>query len=472
MEQYHMISRGDKILIALSGGADSVYLTLVLLDLKEELDLTLGAIHVNHRIRGQEADRDEAWVRDLCQSLALDLCCVSYDVPMLSAQRKQSEEETGREVRREAFYACAREKGYGKIALAHHASDLAETMLHHMARGSSLAGLASLRPVRGELIRPLLCLEGELIRKELKRKGISWREDATNLEDRYTRNGIRHHVLPYLKDQVNTGTVDHMFHLSMDLAEIEDYLEQQGEALCERVAEQQGEDYVVSEALLKEPKLLQTRVLRRVLERAAGQKKDLGRIHLNLLIDLLEGEVSRSVELPYGLSAIRDYQGIRLGKNRNGRKREGTIDSRSRKGADGEETMLQLPAAGIPLTLDGSWQLSKGVILRTSYSAKKVEKKYTKTFPYDKMKNGVVLRTRRSGDYLVLNEKGEKKLLKRYFIDRKIPREQRDRQLLICAGSEVLWIIGERCGWQDKQSGFESYVQISIEGGSYHEGKN
>lgn len=126
-----------------------------------------------------------------------------------------------------------------KIALAHHQDDVAETMLHHLARGTSLAGLASLRPVRGNVIRPLLCVGRKEIRQELEKWQCTWCEDSTNAEDAYTRNGIRHHVLPYLTEEVNPRAAAHMAQASLDLLETEEYLEQQTDQLMERFASEE-----------------------------------------------------------------------------------------------------------------------------------------------------------------------------------------------------------------------------------------
>ena len=191
------------MIVILCTGADSVCLFHLLRELQEPLGFSLLAVHVNHNLRGAEAGRDAAFAENLCREYDVPFYLYSCPVEKIAKEKHLSTEEAGRAARQEVFAACAKEQRAVKIALAHHQDDVAETMLHHLARGTSLAGLASLRPVRGNVIRPLLCAGRKEIRQELESRKCSWCEDSTNAEDAYTRNGIRHHVLPYLTEEVN-----------------------------------------------------------------------------------------------------------------------------------------------------------------------------------------------------------------------------------------------------------------------------
>ena len=151
MEQYHMVTAGERVLLGLSGGADSVCLFHLLRELQEPLGISLLAVHVNHNLRGTEAERDAAFAEDLCRTYAVPFYLYSCPVEEIAKKEHLSTEEAGRAARQEVFASCAREHGAAKIALAHHQDDVAETMLHHLARGTSLTGLAALRPVRGNV---------------------------------------------------------------------------------------------------------------------------------------------------------------------------------------------------------------------------------------------------------------------------------------------------------------------------------
>ena len=399
MEQYHMVTAGERVLLGLSGGADSVCLFHLLRELQEPLGFSLLAVHVNHNLRGAEAGRDAAFAENLCREYDVPFYLYSCPVEKIAKEKHLSTEEAGRAARQEVFAACAKEQRAVKIALAHHQDDVAETMLHHLARGTSLAGLASLRPVRGNVIRPLLCVGRKEIRQELESRMCSWCEDSTNAEDAYTRNGIRHHVLPYLTEEVNPRAAAHMAQTSLDLLETEEYLEQ-----------------------------------------LAGKRKDLTREHLESVRELFEKQVGKSVCLPYGITAVRGYETLRLEK-------QGVHLKEERKRKSGEEVPIPVPAG---------WEEEKSlafaenpvtIVKKTSVFPERIEeKKYTKCFDCDKIKDGLVLRTRRSGDYLRVTAKGGKKKLKDYMIDAKIPKEERDSILLLADGPEIWWVVGYRRG--------------------------
>ena len=289
MEQYHMVTAGERVLLGLSGGADSVCLFHLLRELQEPLGFSLLAVHVNHNLRGAEAGRDAAFAENLCREYDVPFYLYSCPVEKIAKEKHLSTEEAGRAARQEVFAACAKEQRAVKIALAHHQDDVAETMLHHLARGTSLAGLASLRPVRGNVIRPLALRRTKTRSgRNVESRKCSWCEDSTNAEDAYTRNGIRHHVLPYLTEEVNPRAAAHMAQTSLDLLETEEYLEQQTDQLMERYASAEKNAVVLRDAVSSEAPLLQRYVIRRVLEQLAGKRKDLTREHLESVRELLK----------------------------------------------------------------------------------------------------------------------------------------------------------------------------------------
>ena len=214
IKQNRMIGKNDVVLAGVSGGSDSMAMLRILKELQGKLDFTLRVVHIHHGIRGKEADRDQSFVENICRKWQIPCTVYCYDVPGLSREWKLGEEETGRIVRKEAFQreaaVCGRKDSEIKIALAHNQEDLAETMLHNLCRGTGLRGLCTMRPVDGEIIRPILCLNRDKIAEYLKEKKISHIQDSTNLSDEYTRNRIRHHILPMLEQQVNGKAAAHM----------------------------------------------------------------------------------------------------------------------------------------------------------------------------------------------------------------------------------------------------------------------
>src|SRR5699024_2969941 len=219
-----MLKMGDRIVIGVSGGADSVCLFYVFLDLVKKYNLELFVVHVNHGIRGQEADKDEAFVKSLCKEHRVSFISVKKDVPKIAKLEGLSEEEAGRNVRYEAFYQCYLENACNKIAVAHNKNDNAETILFHLFRGSGIKGLSGIPPKRDSIIRPLLCVEREEIERYLEKKKIPYIIDRSNLEEDYTRNKIRHKVLSYAKDEINYGAVANITNSAAMLTEIQDFL--------------------------------------------------------------------------------------------------------------------------------------------------------------------------------------------------------------------------------------------------------
>ena len=203
IRQWKMLEKGDKVVVGLSGGADSVCLFLILEELRKKIGFEILAVHVNHGIRGEEAKADEEFVKTLCEKKEIPCRSVSVDIPKMAVEYRMSEEEAGRTARREIFEQAAEEWGGTRIALAHHQDDNAETFFLHLARGSGLRGLGGIYPVNGMYIRPLLCVGRKEIEDYLKGREMSYCIDATNMEDAYMRNRIRNHVIPYFKENIN-----------------------------------------------------------------------------------------------------------------------------------------------------------------------------------------------------------------------------------------------------------------------------
>ena len=233
VEQNKMIPENCIVIAGVSGGNDSMTMLHLLKSMQEKQHFGLQVVHVNHGIRGEEARRDQEVVRDVCRQWNIPCSIREYDVPGLSVQWKLGTEETGRIVRKQAFEIqkekCRGQYDFYRIALAHNKNDLAETMLHHLARGTGIRGLCSLKPVNGEVIRPLLCLERKEIDNYIREHRIPGVLDSTNLEDEYTRNRIRRHILPVMEQEINARTIEHMAETSRMLAEAEEFLEAEAE---------------------------------------------------------------------------------------------------------------------------------------------------------------------------------------------------------------------------------------------------
>ena len=402
VETYQMLTNEDGVIVGVSGGADSVCLLLVLLELQKDIGFTLVAVHVNHGLRGDEADVDEEYVERLCQERGVPLDIYSADVALVARERKQSTEEAGREVRRE-FFEQARIKWKGtKIALAHHKNDNAETFLYRLARGTGIKGLGGMAPVANQYIRPLLCVERELNEKTV------------------------YHI---------NETMDYM-------RQVQEYLEEQTQSYKETSLLRTERGYcILQEEYQRIPEVLRSILIKKALVDICQKEKDLGSVHLRKIEELFDRQTGRKMDLPYGMEAKRVYDGVEI--------------YRKTEAQDSvpEEIFFDLTQQSATY----QWSNQKiccRILNKLQIDGETLEKSHTKCFDCDIIKNSITFRTRRQGDYITIHPDGRTQKLKSYFINEKIPQEERDKILLVADGSHILWIVGHRvnCAYQANEN--------------------
>lgn len=282
LKKWKMVQEGDSILLGISGGADSVCLARYFLARREALSLKLYAVHINHMLRGEEAKRDEEFVQDFCHKWNLSLNVEYRNIKEESRQKKCSEEEAGRIARYECFEKYAKEYHCGKIAVAHHQNDAAETILFRMLRGTGPQGMAGILPVNGKIIRPFLCLSREEIMDILQNIGQNYVDDSTNTNEEYSRNYIRHRILPEM-EHVNQKAAAHISELGMQMQELLAYVTPQMEKLYNEnvIANEQGELFLAEKTFSVMSLFEQKEMMRRMLFEISGHRKDkIGRAHV------------------------------------------------------------------------------------------------------------------------------------------------------------------------------------------------
>ncbi|MCI5602974.1 MAG: tRNA lysidine(34) synthetase TilS [Clostridiales bacterium] len=444
MEQFNMAEKGESVIVGISGGADSVCLYKILLELKKYFDIDIIAVHIHHGIRGDEADRDMNFVENMCKNDGVKFKCYKYNVPEYAKANGLSEEEAGRTLRYKAFDEVAKElisNGRSvKIAVAHNRNDSAETFIHNLCRGSGLKGLAGIPYKNGSIIRPVLCLTREEIERYLSEHNIAHIDDSTNFTEDYTRNKIRHRVLPYLNENINDNSISHICQAADELREIEDYLSEITNYAYENiVSEHNNCIYINRKALADEKEIIQKRVVRVCIEKAAGKLKDITRKHIEDVIDLCDRQTGRYIMLPYGIIARVQYENIILEReNINKIIDEKNIEKDIRK--DGVYTLGDEEFDVRIIDVEKEEINIKFLINQL----KNYQNLYTKCFDYDKIQFTVQLRYRESEDYLVINAKGQRKKLKSFFVDNKIPAEKRGMIPVFADGSHIIWIVGHR----------------------------
>ena len=464
IQKYHMLTCGDKVIAGVSGGADSVCLFLMLLELREKIGFDLIAVHVHHGLRGEAADQDQRFVEALCEQHRIPLEIFRVNLESIAKKRKQSLEEAGRMVRREAFDSVCQKYGGNKIALAHHQNDNAETLLWNLSRGTGLDGLGGIRPVNGKFIRPLLCMNRKEIEEYLSKRKQSYCIDETNAGTDYTRNKLRHLVLPILEEQVNSAAVRHMNETMEQIWELQEYMQEQVEAAYQECVQEHSEKacwiQIQQNSFETFPELIKKMVIRKGMEQVGGKKRDLSHKHVDVMMELMNKQVGRTLDLPYEMHAKRNYEGIRLEKRR-------TYSSGEEKKAEiMQECMSELNIPGEIILADRNLKVRCKILEKPkNLSIKDIPQKiYTKWFDYDIIKSSLYIRTRQAGDNIVIDEKGHQKKLKSWFVDEKIPKEERDSQLLLAENNDILWVLGHRMSqaYQVKQS-TKWILQIEVE---------
>lgn len=465
IERFDMLRSDSRIVVGVSGGADSVCLLHYLAELAQNRQpkVRLRAVHVHHGLR-KTADRDAEYVQEVCRSLSIPLALVRADAAAEAFRRGMTVEEAGRELRYEALETACRKwaaeepAGAGglssfSIATAHHMEDCAETVLFNLCRGSSLAGLAGIHPVSERhgirIIRPLITSTRDEIEEFLFSRGVAWCSDETNADERITRNFIRRRILPELTAHVNSAAAAHIVRTAENVGEAEEFLRTQTQKAVEMVRDGDPvgdgngcmEWYSVSKlGVLSD--FMQRRVLYQVLTEAAGKRKDIAETHIDSLQRLLKSGGSAALDLPYGIRAVKEYD--RLYFLRKAMDAEPEIAAAPEPG----KTNGILPekdsfAAGYPV--DSSCY----AVRRLQFSGDSADiptDPDTKWVDYDRINRSVQFRTRQPGDVIILDSDGHGKKLSRAMIDLHIAERIRDDIVLPMNGNRVIWFPGYRIG--------------------------
>ena len=457
IEENALLDRGDGIVVAVSGGADSVALLTVLGDIKDEYDLELVVAHFNHRLRGTASDGDKAFVSSLASACGLPFRSAGADVGKEAGERGASIEETAREMRYGFLVGLAREVGAGKVALGHTADDLAETFLMRLLRGSGLGGLVPMEPMMERegvaVVRPLLEVPHARVVRYLKGRGIPYRLDRSNFSSSYFRNRIRHELVPLLEAAYNPSIRDVLSGTSRGLSVIKSYIDGEVAGAYDRCVEAKGDAFYLSLDGLHPA--IASGVVRSVL-RSRGASYSHEKIERILLI-ALEGR--GSVDLGRSFSAV--AEGDRVLIVRGG----------------GRVRRRQPMAVAVPGTT-----ACEGVVVETSFvKMARVKKKggnlaqswiracggegasFEAYLDYGSLEAPLVLRTRLPGDRFRPTGKSGTRKLKKILIDEKVPERIRESIPVLVSGEEIVWVVGYRVGERFKvRQGSREILEIMV----------
>ena len=438
-----LFSKGNFLLAAVSGGPDSLCLLHWLKTLRDEGEIRLAALHVNHGIRGEEADEDAAFVEEICAQWEIPLNIVRIDVPALAGETGQSLEEAGRTARYRALEEAREDLSADYIVTAHHLGDQAETVLFHLFRGAGLAGLAGMSAKNGRIIRPLLAVPREDILAYLSEQGLSYRVDSSNEDERFTRNKIRRHVLDYAKAEINFAAERHIAQAAARVRAADDYLREEAKETLEAMGRPFSSGMLVSEEVKKKPEILQEYVFREVIRIVRGELTNFSSEHIHQIMALWDKPAGKETSLPAGL----------LARRYDGRLWVGRAEGREATGGRGEASpreKIRVPDLDTGESLELELGKTRFALRVFAWSGGEIpENQYTKWLDYDKINHALCFRHRRPGDRIAVG-RGHKSV-KSYMIEQKIPVEEREGVWLL-AGREtdVWWVIGYRISEEGK----------------------
>ncbi len=444
IQNYKMLSKGDGLLVGVSGGPDSVALLYLLMELKDDYDLQIYVVHLNHMLREDESDDDAGYVEKLAKRLKLPVFIGKKDVGEFAKANKLSLEEAARIQRYEFYKQIADKLNIRKIALGHNANDNAETVLMRLLRGSGEQGLTGIYPVRQignlKVIRPLLNIYRKEIESFLKEKKVSVRTDSSNADNKFFRNKVRLELIPFLEENYNQNIKQVLVNTADILKEENEYLEEIAKKFYSQAehppskgefSDTNDEGIHLSIKKIRDfPLAIQRRIIRYGIKKLTGNLRQITYQHLNEIFKLLKGSLAYGqIDLPNDLivERLRKELVIRKGKTQ-----------------DIYNIIYPVKIPGETLVPELGVKLVCTISERRSNLEFSTQNRYQESFDYDKINGLVFVRTRKDGDsFRPLGMRGGKKI-KDFLIDQKIPQPEKNKVLFLTDKTDIIWLIGLR----------------------------
>jgi len=417
-----LLSKGDRLLVALSGGADSVFLLSFLLKYKKRFDLKLAAFHLNHNLRGKEAIDDERFCHSFTKQNKIEYFSASKNVKAFAKKNKISFEEAGRKLRYSELERIAIKNGFNKIATAHNANDNTETVLLNLIKGTGLKGIAGIPVKRDKIIRPILVITREEILLYLGKKKIPFRTDSSNLSNEFERNFLRNEVIPDLRDRLNPRLDNTLLKSSKVFRSISAVLEKQIEAKIIDAVEFKGKQLSINiDEILKLDENLIGEFFKKTVP--AYFPVELSNENIKALTTLIKKQKGRSVALSEGLTAYRESNRILISRKKKYEIKE------------------------VEISVGSSKKISGGLISINKVFLKNVKKNKNSSIEYisgDDITGKFTLRTWKDGDrFYPLGMKGSKKISD-FLTEQRIPSYKKKEQLVLTNSGKIVWVVGLR----------------------------
>ena len=417
IKEHNMLTRGDGVVIGLSGGADSVALTHFLCNLPN-LGLKIVCVHMHHGLRGREADEDADFCADFCRQLGVDLITFNEDAAATAQEMGIGVEEAGRILRYNYFTQILQQRGCNRIAVAHNQNDNAETIIMQIARGAG--AVRGIPPINGNVIRPLADVSREEILAYCARHDLAYRTDSTNNSLDYTRNWVRNFLLPQIEGNLNPSAREALCRLAKISSEENAFLDNITKNSYSKCVKRCENGLVINlRAFAQHDVAIKRRIVRFALGEALGNTRDTGYDHVDTVLALEGHQSGKQASLPKDFVADRTYHEICIRKPKNHDSFSITLSKNSQ---------IFVP------------QINSWVRL---CDAPGHENAFTKALDCGKITDGVVqIRSRLPGDKIYFNSVGTKKI-KDFFTDKKITRDRREKAVFIAHGQDIILIMGE-----------------------------
>lgn len=422
-----LVENGDKIVVGFSGGPDSVFLVEMLLKLREKIDFDIVLVHINHLLRGEEAQRDEDFSINYGKSKGLKVFARKINITSLGKEKGLSLEEAGREARYSFYKEVLEKSNSNKIALAHNKDDQIETFMFRLTRGTGLSGLEGIATKRDRYIRPISEIYKSEIVNYLDENNISYCIDSTNLENEFTRNSIRIDLIPFIEKRYNPKFKDKIFSLIEEIRDINIFIEKEIEQFSYN-------ETINIESILKFPKSIRGKILSKYLYKYG---LEVNRKKISLIESILEKGGSQEISLDSQYILKKEYNILKIQKI----------------------NLIKNNIEEVTFTIPNKIKYGDYII-----EAEYVERgEQNKNCFYTNLKLGdtLIVRGRKDGDKIIpTGMKGEKKL-KEIFINEKIGKEKRDSIPLIVHNGNIVWIAGVR-GNEKYNSTEKRCIKLSV----------
>lgn len=429
ISRYNMADRGQKLLVGVSGGPDSIALLHALNTVSDNIGFSLHAAHLNHSFRGSESDGDAEYVRDFTASLGIECTIEKIDVPVASVELRMSHEQAAREIRYGFLKKTADLVGADRIAVAHTADDQIETCILNLLRGSGIDGLAGIPAVRDNIIRPLIKTRRSDVEEYIRKHDLHPRIDSTNLEPIYKRNKIRLELLPYLRHQYNNDIDSLILRLAELAGDDSAYLNSEADRILSEI--QLGNDEntlsISVKSLLFHSIALKRRIIRQALRTLRGEITDIGYIHIESILDLLNAGGNFSVDLPGDITVMRSYDNLVFGS-----------------------CLIQNQAVCYShlIVIPGDTVIAEiGAVIQTAIyndpiDYRRPNKSNDIVLDLDSINGDLYVRNWLPGDKIHPLGLGGSKKVQDIFSDLKIPKADRDRIPVIVDSEKIVWVAG------------------------------